>query len=84
MAFTLFTVQRMRESCRCACAERANATQITDEKEKEKEKDTEKSEKDPSKSSAVRRPLANAGIFIYEVESVKDSPPFVNVPSVIQ
>ena len=36
VAFTLFAVQRMRESCSCACVERADATQVTDEKEKEK------------------------------------------------
>ncbi|KAG6336047.1 hypothetical protein ID866_3046 [Astraeus odoratus] len=51
---------------------------VADEKEKEKDKD-----KDPSKSSAVRRPPANVGIFAYELESVKDVPPYGEVPSVI-
>ncbi|KAF9221327.1 RhoGAP-domain-containing protein [Gyrodon lividus] len=49
----------------------------------EKEKEKEKSEKDPSKSTAVRRPPANVGIFVYEVESAKETPSFGEVPSVI-
>ncbi|KAF8845141.1 hypothetical protein BDN67DRAFT_977653 [Paxillus ammoniavirescens] len=49
----------------------------------EKEKEKDKSEKDPSKSSAVRRPPANVGMFVYEVDSVKEIPSFGDVPSVI-
>ena len=88
----LGTYQRWHSHClQCNACRKAAAVpvpkeptppKLTDEKEKEKEKDKEK-DKDPSKSSAVRRPPANVGIFVYEVESVKDSPPFGDVPSVI-
>ncbi|KAL4073028.1 hypothetical protein V8B97DRAFT_1869469 [Scleroderma yunnanense] len=93
----LGTYQRWHSHClQCNACGKAAAVPVpkeptppkhTDEKEKEKErdkdKDKEKSEKDPSKSSAVRRPPANVTIFVYEVESVKDVPPFGEVPSVI-
>ncbi|KAH7914849.1 hypothetical protein BJ138DRAFT_1123196 [Hygrophoropsis aurantiaca] len=48
----------------------------------EKEKDKEKGEKDAPKVSTARRPPANVGIFVYDVDSVKDTPSFGEVPTV--
>lgn len=87
----LGTYQRWHSHCmQCNACGKAAAVPVPKEPtppkltdEKEKEKDKEKSEKDLSKSSAVRRPPANVGIFAYEVDSVKDVPPFGEVPSVI-
>jgi hypothetical protein len=85
----LGTYQRWHSHClQCNDCGKAAAVPVPKEPtppkavdEKEKEKD--KSEKDPSKSSAARRPPANVGMFVYEVDSVKETPSFGDVPSVI-
>lgn len=47
------------------------------------DKDKDKVDKDPSKPPAMRRSPANVSIFMYDVESVKETPSFGDVPSVI-
>ncbi|KAF8552406.1 RhoGAP-domain-containing protein [Imleria badia] len=49
----------------------------------DKDKEKDKTDKDPSKSPATRRPPANVSIFVYDVESVKETPSFGDVPSLI-
>ncbi|KIJ65689.1 hypothetical protein HYDPIDRAFT_110835 [Hydnomerulius pinastri MD-312] len=85
----LGTYQRWHSHClQCNNCGKAAAVPVLKEatppkaaEEKDKEKD--KSEKDPSKPSTVRRPPANVSIFVYELESVKETPSFGDVPSVI-
>ncbi|KAH7890757.1 hypothetical protein F5I97DRAFT_1838394 [Phlebopus sp. FC_14] len=87
----LGTYQRWHSHClQCNVCGKAAAVPVPKEppplkaaEEKEKEKEKEKNEKDPSKPSAVRRPPANVSIFVYESESVKETQPFGDVPSVI-
>ncbi|KAG9312979.1 hypothetical protein JVU11DRAFT_6416 [Chiua virens] len=49
----------------------------------DKDKDKDKTDKDLSKLPAARRLPANASIFVYDVDSVKETPSFGDVPSVI-
>jgi len=45
--------------------------------------DKDKGEKDGPKLSTARRPPANVALFVYEVDSTKDTPSFGDVPTVI-
>lgn len=49
----------------------------------DKEKEKEKADKDLAKPLGTRRPPANVSIFVYDIESVKETPSFGDVPSVI-
>lgn len=49
----------------------------------DKDKEKDKADKDPSKPPGTRRPPANVSIFVYDVESVKETPSFGDVPSLI-
>ncbi|KAF8552183.1 hypothetical protein OG21DRAFT_1523925, partial [Imleria badia] len=49
----------------------------------DKDKEQDKTDKDPSKKPATRRPPANVSIFVYDVESIKETPSFGDVPSLI-
>lgn len=49
----------------------------------DKEKEKDKVDKDPSKSPAIRRPPAKVSVFVYDAESVKETPSFGDVPSLI-
>ena len=46
-------------------------------------KDEDKIDGDPSKPLVTRRPPANVSIFVYDVDSVKETPSFGDVPSLI-
>lgn len=86
----LGTYQRWHSQClQCARCDRVAATPVPKEptppkspEDKDRDKEKEKSEKDPSKPSSVRRPPANVGIFMYELDSVKDTPSYGEVPTV--
>lgn len=81
----LGTYQRWHSHClQCNACGKAAAVAVPKEPSLPKDdKDKDKSEKDPAKSSTAKRPPANVGIFVYEVESLKDIPPYGEVPSVI-
>lgn len=83
----LGTYQRWHSHClQCSVCGKAAAVAVPKElapPKDDKEKDKDKSEKDPAKSSAVKRSPANVAIFVYEVESLKDIPPYGEAPSVI-
>lgn len=81
----LGTYQRWHSYClQCNVCGKAAAVAITKELGPPKDdKDKDKTDKDPAKSSTIKRPPANVGIFVYEVESLKDIPPYGDVPSVI-
>ncbi|KAI6112638.1 hypothetical protein F5141DRAFT_1195407 [Pisolithus sp. B1] len=81
----LGTYQRWHSHClQCNACGKAAAVAVSKEPSVPKDdKEKDKSEKDPAKSSAIKRPPANVGIFAYEVESLKDIPPYGEVPSVI-
>ncbi|KAI9464198.1 hypothetical protein HD554DRAFT_2222214 [Boletus coccyginus] len=85
----LGTYQRWHSHClQCITCGKAAAVPLPKDpappkaaEDKEKEKD--KADKDPSKSPAIRRSPANVSIFGYDVESVKETPSFGDVPSLI-
>ncbi|OCH93648.1 RhoGAP-domain-containing protein [Obba rivulosa] len=83
----LGTYQRWHSHCvQCANCGKVAATPVpkeppqpkpsADEKEKDKEKET-------PKLSTARRPPANVGAFVYEVDSMKETSSFGVVPTVI-
>jgi len=45
--------------------------------------DKDKGDKDGPKLSTARRPPANVALFVYEVDSTKDTPSFGDIPTVI-
>ncbi|TCD60650.1 hypothetical protein EIP91_009737 [Steccherinum ochraceum] len=88
----LGTFQRWHSTCvQCATCGRVAAvplpkeiTQKFEEKEKEKADGEGKDEKkDGPKLSTARRPPANVRLFTYELESMKDTPEFGRVPTII-
>lgn len=87
----LATYQRWHSHClQCTLCGKAAAVPMPKEPtppkapdDKEKEKDKPGDKNDVSKPSAIRRPPANVGLFTYEVETVKEVPPFGEVPSVV-
>lgn len=84
----LGTYQRWHSQClQCARCDKVAAVPVPKDptppkSAEDKDKEKEKSEKDPSKPSSVRRPPANVGIFMYEIDSVKDTPSYGEVPTV--
>ena len=87
----LGTYQRWHSNCiQCDTCGKAAAVSLPkdttsprpDDRDKVKERDKDK-EGSSSKPSAQRRPPANVGFFVYEMDSVKDTGAFGPVPSVI-
>lgn len=85
----LGTYQRWHSHC-LQCSSCGKAAAVLPPKDptppkaaEDKEKEKDKADKDPSKPLAMRRPPANVNIFMYDVESVKETPSFGDVPSVI-
>ncbi|KAG1746642.1 uncharacterized protein EDB91DRAFT_1236079 [Suillus paluster] len=82
----LGTYQRWHSQClQCARCDKVAAAPVPKDPtppRSAEDKEKEKSEKDPSKPSSVRRPPANVGIFMYEIDSVKETPSYGEVPSV--
>lgn len=85
----LGTYQRWHSHClQCSSCGKAAAVPLPKDPAppkaaEDKEKEKEKADKDPAKPPATRRPPANVSIFVYDVESVKETPSFGDVPSVI-
>lgn len=83
----LGTYQRWHSQCvQCATCGKVAALPVPKEQpsKNEDDKDGSMTTKDqPSKLSTARRPPANVGWFVYEVESKKDSSTFGEVPTVI-
>lgn len=80
----LGTYQRWHSHCvQCATCGKVAAVAVPQEapkslEEKEKEKDG-----NPPKITTVRRPPANVEQFVYELDTVKDTPSFGAIPTVV-
>ncbi|KII87444.1 hypothetical protein PLICRDRAFT_113200 [Plicaturopsis crispa FD-325 SS-3] len=78
----LGTYQRWHSQC-VQCKTCGKVAAVPAPKEVASPKNPEDKEKDGPKLSTVRRPPANVGLFVYEVDSTKDTPSFGDVPTVI-
>lgn len=84
----LGTYQRWHSQClQCARCDKAAAAPVPKEPSppkspQDKDKEKEKGEREQSKPS-TRRPPVNVGIFTYELDSVKETPSYGEVPNVI-
>ncbi|CCM02430.1 uncharacterized protein FIBRA_04529 [Fibroporia radiculosa] len=80
----LGTYQRWHSHCvQCATCAKVAAIPIPKDSSAPKSPDDKDKEKDPPKLSTARRPPANVGLFVYDLESMKDTASFGNVPTVI-
>lgn len=86
----LGTFQRWHSTCiQCVTCGKVAAAAVPKElknaEDKDKSEDKEKSEKENQtpKLSTARRPPANVNLFVYSVDSLKDTPDFGRIPTVI-
>ena len=85
----LGTYQRWHSHClQCNTCGKAAAVSLPKDSTppkaaEDREKEKEKADKDPAKLPTPRRPPANVNIFVYDVESLRETPSFGDVPSVI-
>ncbi|KAK0218102.1 LIM domain-containing protein [Armillaria fumosa] len=81
----LGTYQRWHSQCvQCAKCGRVAAVPVLKERSNTvDEKQLESAKEGQPKLSTARRPPANVGLFVYEVDSKKDTPSFGEVPTVI-
>ena len=81
----LGTYQRWHSHCiQCkTCGKVAAAPAMKELTSPKNQDDKDKGDKDLPKLSTARRPPANAALFVYEVDSTKDTTSFGDVPTVI-
>lgn len=85
----LGTYQRWHSQClQCAKCDKAAAAPVPKESTppkspEDRDREKERNEKDHSKPTSVRRPPVNVGIFMYDIDSVKETPSYGEVPNVI-
>jgi hypothetical protein len=81
----LGTYQRWHSQCiQCkTCGKVAAVPAVKEVALPKNQEDKDKGDKDGPKLSTARRPPANVGLFVYEVDSAKDTPSFGDVPTVI-
>ncbi|EGN96591.1 hypothetical protein SERLA73DRAFT_170041 [Serpula lacrymans var. lacrymans S7.3] len=80
----LGTYQRWHSHCiQCGVCGKVSAVPVPKESAPQKSTDDkEKGEKETPKVSTARRPPANVAIFLYDTDSIKDTPSFGEVPTV--
>lgn len=81
----LGTYQRWHSQClQCqTCGKAAAVPVVKDLSPPKSAEDKEKGDKDGPKLSTARRPPANVGFFIYDPDTLKDTPSFGDVPTMI-
>lgn len=80
----LGTYQRWHSHCvQCATCGKIAAVPAPKEPAPPKSQDDKDKEKETPKLSTARRPPANVALFVYEVDSMKDTSSFGTVPTVI-
>ena len=80
----LGTYQRWHSQClQCARCDKVAAVPVLKDPTPLRSPEDKEKEKDQSKSSSSRRPPVNVGIFSYEIDSVKETPSYGEVPNVI-
>ncbi|KAL6304596.1 hypothetical protein BKA93DRAFT_269479 [Sparassis latifolia] len=80
----LGTYQRWHSHCvQCGTCGKAAAAPVPKEPPPPKSPDDKDKEKDTPKLSTARRPPANVSMFVYEVDTMKDTTSFGTVPTVI-
>ncbi|TFY64383.1 hypothetical protein EVJ58_g2663 [Rhodofomes roseus] len=80
----LGTYQRWHSHCvQCATCGKVAAVPAAKEPALPKSQDDKEKDKETPKLSTARRPPANVGLFVYEVDSVKETSSFGVVPTVI-
>ncbi len=82
----LGTYQRWHSHClTCQTCGKAAAMPVVKEpvKQDDRDKELSKDDKDRPKLSTARRPPANVGAFVYEVETMKETSSFGTVPTAI-